>query len=73
MTFAIELTSTALIIAACSCVLFLFVTWLAHSQGIFDGGDPFGIAFIFGLALYAALWATPSLLAWAVYATWFKT
>jgi hypothetical protein len=60
-----------LIIGACSLVLFIAVTVLAHQQGLFDG-DSLGVGAMFALTFYLLFWLAPTLLAWAVWATWWK-
>lgn len=73
MTLTLSLPVLALI--ALSLALFVGVTILAHSQGLFDGGGGSllgGINALFTVALYAVFWAAPSLLAWAVWATWWR-
>jgi len=57
---------------AFSLVLFLLVTWLIGAQGLFFD-DTFGIGALFAIAFYAILWVIPSLIAWGIWATWFKT
>lgn len=73
MTLTISLPVLALIVI--SLVLFVGVTILAHSQGMFDGGGGSlagGVNALFTVTLYAVFWAAPSLLAWAVWATWWR-
>ena len=63
-----------LLLAGFSLGLFIGVTILCHTQGLFEGGGVYlaGIDSLFTLILYAVLWAVPSLGAWAVWATWFR-
>ena len=72
MEFAITLSGGAVAIIGVSIVLFALVTALCIQQGLFGADDQYGIAFLFALCFYAALWAVPSLLIWAVWATWFR-
>lgn len=55
-------------------LLFIAVTVLAHSEGMFDdpGGYLAGLNGAFLVLLYAILWALPSLAGWAIYATWWR-
>lgn len=71
----ITLTLPFLLLAGFSLLLFIAVTFLAHQQGMFDGGGGYagGLDGLFLMMLYALLWAAPSLLAWAVWATWWRT
>lgn len=74
MTLTISLP--VLILLGLSLALFVGATILAHSQGMFDaggGGYLGGIDAMFTMILYTLLWALPSLLAWAVWATWWRT
>lgn len=71
----ITFTLPFLLLAGFSLALFIGVTILAHSQGMFDGsggGYLGGIDALFTIILYAVFWAVPSLLAWAVWATWWR-
>jgi hypothetical protein len=70
----ITLSLPFLLLAGFSLLLFIGVTILGHYQGMFDGGDGYagGLGGLFLIILYAILWAGPSLLAWAIWATWWK-
>lgn len=72
----ITLTLPFLLLAGFSLGLFIGVTILCHQQGLFDaggGGYLGGIDALFTIILYAILWAIPSLIAWAAWATWFRS
>lgn len=68
------ITLPLMLLAGFSALLFLVVTVLCHRRGFFDScsGVGAGFAGLFLVVTYAILWAVPSLLAWAVWATWFK-
>lgn len=70
----VTLTMPFLLLAGLSLLLFIGATILAHQQGLFDGGGGYagGLDAVFIVILYAVFWAIPSLLAWAVWATWWK-
>jgi hypothetical protein len=72
MTFTITLP--VLILLGISLALFIGTTVLAHYQGMFDnsGGYAGGLDGLFLLILYAIFWAIPSLVAWAIWATWLR-
>jgi len=73
MTLTISLP--VLILIGVCLALFIGVTLLAHSQGLFDkggGGYLGGIDSLFTMILYTLLWAVPSLLIWAIWATWWR-
>jgi len=71
MTLTITLLPAMLIVA--SIALFLAATWFLWWQGLFDGShDPFGMGFLFCIAIYSVFWLIPSLTGWAVWATWFR-
>lgn len=72
MTFTLTLGLVPLVLIGVSVILFGLATWACASQGLFEGSDTFGVGAMFTLVIYAVLWAIPSLIAWAVYATWFK-
>ncbi len=52
--------------------LFFLVSALGCRLGLFRGLDRYGIVLAHILALYALLWLAPTLLAWAVWATWLR-
>ena len=71
----LTLSLSVLVLIGISLSLFVGVTILAHSQGMFDrggGGYLGGINALFTIILYAVFWAVPSLLAWAIWATWWR-
>lgn len=70
----ITLPLPLLLLAGLSLLLFINATILAHKNGMFDGGGGYagGVEAIFLVALYLIFWALPSLLAWAVWATWWR-
>jgi len=70
----ITLTLPLLLLAGFSLLLFIGVTILAYSQGLYDGRGGLGGAMegAFLVILYAICWALPSLLTWAVWATWLR-
>lgn len=68
----IALPTGLAIIIAVSVVLFILVTFLCGLSGLFDGHDSMGIGALMIVIFYSALWLVPSLLAWAVWATWWK-
>ena len=71
----LTLSLPVLILIGISLALFVGVTILAHSQGMFDGGGGGylgGIDALFTIILYVVFWAVPSLLAWAIWATWWR-
>jgi len=72
MTLTISLP--LLILLGISLALFATVTVLCHCQGLFDGGDGYlaGLDSLFTLILYGMFWAVPSLMAWAIWATWWR-
>jgi len=67
----ITLSLPILILLGISVVLFIATTLLCFQQGLFDN-DSYGIGAMFALLIYAILWAIPSVLAWAIWATWIK-
>lgn len=71
MTIAISYP--LLVGALLSLALFCAVTFLAFRKGMFDGGGGYasGLEGVFLIALYAFLWAIPTLAGWAIYAPWF--
>jgi hypothetical protein len=52
-------------LASFSLGLFLFVTWFCHREGMIgrDSGGSMGIGGLFAVAVYAIVWACPSLVA----------
>ena len=70
----LTLSLPVLVLLGISFALFIGVTILAHSQGMLDGGGGYlgGIDALFTIILYAVFWAVPSLLAWAIWATWWR-
>ena len=71
----LTLSLPVLVLLGISFALFIGVTILAHSQGMLDGGGGGylgGIDALFTIILYAVFWAVPSLLAWAIWATWWR-
>ncbi|MFN3303053.1 MAG: hypothetical protein ACK44A_04960 [Roseateles sp.] len=70
----LTLSLPVLILLGISLALFIATTYLCHSQGMFDGGGGYagGLDGLFTVILYAIFWAIPSLIAWAVWATWFR-
>ena len=69
----LTLSLPVLVLLGISFALFIGVTILAHSQGMLDGGGYLGgIDALFTIILYAVFWAVPSLLAWAIWATWWR-
>ena len=70
MTFTIAMPALWIILT--SAALFIGVTALTIWQGMWDGGDPYGVGAMFICFIYMVLWALPSLIIWAVWATWFK-
>ena len=59
-----------------SLLLFIGVTIFCHQAGMFDagggGGFVAGLDSLFATIVYLICWAVPSLLAWAVWATWWR-
>jgi len=57
-----------------SAVLFIAVTLLLLWGGFFDdsGGFYAGFTAVCNLLAYTIFWAIPTLIGWAVYATWFR-
>lgn len=72
MTLTIALSTGAVFLIVASAMLFIAVTVFCGYAGLFDGGDTYGIGALFTLAIYAILWAIPSLVAWGVWAMWFR-
>ena len=73
MTFSISLSLGAVLLLAMSLLLFVLVTWFCVSQGLFDdGGGYIDLSGFFVFVIYVIGWAMPSLVAWAVWATWFQ-
>lgn len=74
MTLTLTLPLPLLLLLGFSGLLFLVVTALCHRRGLFDSCGGLGDVFagLFLIVNYAIFWAVPSLLAWAVWATWFK-
>jgi hypothetical protein len=70
----ITLTTPFLLLGGLSLLLFVGVTILCHWQGMFDGGGGYagGLDGFFIVIAYAVFWAVPSLLVWAVWATWWR-
>lgn len=70
----LTLSLPLLMLVGFSLLLFISVTIFCHSQGMFDGGGGYlgGIDALFTLIVYGMFWAVPSLMAWAVWATWFR-
>lgn len=72
MDIYISLSIATIIMLCVSIILFLAVSIFAYTQGMFDGGGDYNLAPIFIATFYAIGWVIPSLLMWAIYATWFK-
>ena len=74
MSLTITLSAGALVVIAIAVILFVVVTVVCHQAGMFDGGSGYlgGLDSLFVIIAYAVLWAVPSLLAWAAWATWFR-
>ena len=70
----VTLTLPFLMLAGFSLALFIGVTIFCHFQGLFDNGGGYlgGIDALFTIIVYSMFWAVPSLMAWAVWATWFR-
>lgn len=71
MTIAISTSVLALVVV--SLLFLLFVTAFCWRAGLFDGPDPYGIGWLFGFMFYVCGWVVPSLVAWAAWATWFRS
>lgn len=71
MTFTITLP--LILLLAFSFVMFILATLLNWQQGLFEPASDYGFGGLFAAMIYAILWAIPSLLAWAIYATWGRT
>ncbi|MGE0745279.1 MAG: hypothetical protein AB7K86_08530 [Rhodospirillales bacterium] len=69
VTFAISWAALSLI--GLSAALFIGVTVLCRRAGFFEA-DNYGIGALFALGAYSVLWAIPTLIAWAVWATWLR-
>lgn len=71
MTFSISLA--VLVGLAFSAVLFIIATVICWRQGLFDGGGGYagGLDAVFIIFMYVIFWILPSILTWAIYATWF--
>ena len=65
-----------LLLAGFSLLLFIGVMIFCYQAGMFDagGGSGFvaGLDSLFATIVYLICWAVPSLLAWAVWATWWR-
>lgn len=59
-------------IVGVSAITFIVLTVVLFREGVFDGSDLFGLNVLFATLTYAVLWLIPSLLAWAIWATWFN-
>lgn len=73
MTLTISLS--VLILLGISVALFIGVTVFCHREGMFDaggGGYCAGLDGLFMIGIYLIFWALPSLIAWAVWATWLR-
>lgn len=70
----ITLTIPFLLLSCFSMLLFICVTIFCYWQGMFDGGGGYagGLDGLFIVIAYAVLWVVPTLLAWAVWATWWR-
>lgn len=75
MTVAFTLSTGAMVVLAISLALLIGCTLIAWCQDMFgsSGGYLGGLDGLFLFLLYACLWAVPSLLVWAVWATWWKS
>lgn len=60
-----------LILLGISFVLFLGATLVCRWQRFFEQDD-LGLGAAFAMLVYAILWALPSVLLWAIWATWIK-
>lgn len=67
----IYISAPTLYLFGFSLFLFTLVTIWLWQMSMFDD-DSLGIGGMFCMIFYSALWACPTLLAWAIYATWFK-
>jgi hypothetical protein len=72
VNITLTFTLSAAVVVGFSILCLLLVTGFCFIAGLFDGPDPYGIAWMFGLIFYACGWVVPSLVAWAVWATWFR-
>lgn len=72
MTVSVTLSLGAAVLMIFSLVLFVVVTVVQRHMGMFDGADSLGIGGLFSLLFYVLFWALPSVLAWAVWATWLR-
>jgi hypothetical protein len=70
MTFTISLA--AVLLLAFSALCFIGTTVFIRRMGGHGGSDTYGIGALFDMLIYLALWVVPSLLAWAVWATWLR-
>ena len=73
MDIHFAISTGALVIIGLSIALFIATTWLCYLQGMFDGSpDTYGVGAIFTMFFYMLFWGIPTLVIWAVWATWFK-
>lgn len=72
MTLTFSITLSGALVIGFSVFLLIATTGFCLIAGLFDGDDPWGVAWIFTLIIYGICWAMPSLIAWAVWATWFR-
>lgn len=73
MTFTLSISAGALFVVGLSVALFVAVSVFCRWHRMFDEwSDPMNFMALFVLLAYAVLWAVPSLVAWAVWATWFR-
>lgn len=72
MTYSITMNVWHLGLIFFSVILFIAAGLLCKSQGLFDGPDTYGIGGFFIVGIFAIFWGMPSVLAWAIWATWIK-
>jgi hypothetical protein len=70
MTITFSVQFSALMVVAFSLFCLMATTAFCWVSGLFDGNDPWGIGWMFGLIFYCCGWVVPSLVAWATWATW---
>lgn len=72
MSFTVTLSAAALFALAGSAALFVIATIICAREKLFSANDSYEIGALFGLCVYALVWLVPSLLSWAVWATWWR-
>jgi hypothetical protein len=72
MNITLTFTVSAAMVVGFSVLCLVLVTAFCVVAGLFNGPDPYRIGWVFGLIVYVCGWVVPSLVAWAVWATWFR-